>query len=197
MRFRFWVVRRCLVLLEAKEFRRRSSRRGFSVKELAIASVVIVLLFALLLSVIQRTRAAARSVQCVANLRQIQQAFLAYAADGDGRFPNPALCGISWETSIRHYIGDRTVFCCPADEEVFPSLGSSYDWRDTGRISTSLAGKSIRGVKRTGVVLVFEALPGWHSKNLMNAAMLDGTAGTMDREACLADLQQPVDPSTP
>ena len=41
-------------------------------------------------------------------------------------------------------------------------------------------------------MLVFEALPAWHAKGRMNAALLNGSAITMDQELCLSDLQSPI-----
>ena len=76
---------------------------------------------------------------------------------------------------------------CPADEEVYPAVGSSYDWRDTGNPDTTLAGQPITKA-RSDAIFAFETLPGWHSKNKINAVRVDGSALSMDEEDCLSDL---------
>lgn len=86
----------------------------------------------------------------------------------------------------------RGSFACEADTELFPAVGSSYDWRDTGRPATTLAGKSTAEITRPDAVLVFEALPGWHARRKINVARVDGSATTMDDEACFRDLRQPI-----
>ena len=67
-------------------------------------------------------------------------------------------------------------------------------WRDTGRPETTLAGRTITDTNRPDPVLAFEALPGWHVKGRMNAVLLSGSGQSMDQEACLEDLQQPIRP---
>ena len=37
-----------------------------------------------------------------------------------------------------------------------------------------------------------DALPDWHGRAKINAVLFDGAAGSLDREACLADLARPV-----
>jgi hypothetical protein len=41
-------------------------------------------------------------------------------------------------------------------------------------------------------VLAFEALPAWHSRGRMNAALLNGAAVSMDQELCMGDIQSPI-----
>jgi hypothetical protein len=80
------------------------------------------------------------------------------------------------------------VLRCPADEEIFPAVGSSYDWRDTGNPDTTLAGRTL--VKaRSDAVLSFETLPGWHNLRQMCAVRADGSAMVMESRECLKDLQ--------
>ena len=84
------------------------------------------------------------------------------------------------------------IFQCPADSEVYPVVGSSFDWRDNGVTNTTMAGRGLRDANRPGAVLAFETLPGWHQSGRMNAVMLDGSAQTMEQENCLSDLQLPI-----
>ena len=174
--------------------RRVAPRAGFNYVELLVSLGIIGVLTALLLPLVARTRAAAQSVTCLSQLRQIGGAFMQYAEDYDKRLPDPFEAQTSWEQILRKYLPDRAVFQCPADGELFPNVGSSFDWRDTGRPETTLAGRFISDANRPDVVLVFEALPGWHIKGRMNAVMLNGAGQSMDQEACMEDLQQPIRP---
>ena len=165
---------------------------GFTYVELLVSLGIIAVLTALLLPLIGRARASAQSVTCLAQLRQIGGAFLQYAADNDKRLPDPFVLQTSWEQVLRRYLPDPTVFRCPADAELSPAVGSSFDWRDTGRSETTLAGRLVSDTNRPDVVLAFEALPGWHMKGRMNAVLLSGAGQSMDQEACMEDLQQPI-----
>ena len=92
---------------------------------------------------------------------------------------------------VNKYIGDDRIFRCPSDEEVWASVGSSYDWRDAGTIEGSMGGRSIVDV-RGDAVLAFEALPGWHQAKRMNAVFADGSARSLTRDECLADVLKAV-----
>lgn len=167
-------------------------RRGFTLTELLVTLGVIVLLVGVLLSVVTGGRRAATTVVCTNQLRQLHLAFTLYAADNDGRLPDPFHAGMSWEQMLRRYISDTNAFRCEGDSELFEAIGSSYDWRDTGLAETTLAGRTLGNVARTDAVLVFDALPGWHSKGMMNATLVNGSTLTMKQEDCLADLQAPI-----
>jgi len=167
-------------------------RGGFTYAELLVSVGIITCLIGLVLPLIGRSRASAQSVTCLSHLRQIGAAFFEYAADNEKRLPDPFEVQTSWEQILRKYLPEEGAFHCPADGELFPSVGSSYDWRDTGRSETTLAGRLITDTTRPDPVLAFEALPGWHLKGRMNAVTLSGAGLSMDQEACLEDLQQPL-----
>ena len=84
------------------------------------------------------------------------------------------------------------IFACPADSEIFPSVGSSYDWRETPDPASSLAGRRLVDVTRSDAVLAFETLPGWHGRHLINAVLVNGATVVMSDDACATDLHQPV-----
>jgi type II secretory pathway pseudopilin PulG len=170
------------------------SPAGFTYAELLVSLGIVAVLAALLLPLINKSRAAAQSVSCLSQLRQIGSGFMQYAADNDKRLPDPFELQTSWEQILRRYLPDSGVFRCPSDAELYPSVGSSYDWRDTGRPETTLAGKHITDTSRPDVVLTFEALPGWHTKGKMNAVFLNGAGQAMDQDACMADLTAPIRP---
>ena len=131
-----------------------------------------------------RVRAAQRSAACSATLRQIASAFQLYAQDNKLRYPDPGLSNLSWEQMLARY--HNAPFACPSDEEVFPALGSSYDWRDTGD------GRSVASISRPDAVLSFEALPGWHGTSRINVARVDGSVATLYEDECFQDLSQSI-----
>ena len=159
--------------------------------ELLVVVGILVTFTLLVLPVLAKARDASRSVSCLSNLRQLAVSFRLYAQDHSGVLPDPAVSEIPWERSLNHYIA-TDVFQCPSDGELAPATGSSYDWRDTGEPYTSLAGRRLGEPLRDHAVFVFEALPGWHEKDRMNAALTDGSARTLDAGECVSDLEWPI-----
>jgi type II secretory pathway pseudopilin PulG len=165
---------------------------AFTLLELLVVAGIVAVLLALVLAMLGKARTSAGNIRCLSNLRQIGVAFTTYASDNQGRLPDPASAQMPWEAALRKYLATARVLECPADQEVFPAIGSSYDWRDTGDETTTLAGQMISGVKRQSTVLALEALPGWHARARINAVRIDGSAHTMPADECLADLQTPL-----
>ena len=173
------------------------ARRAFTYIELLVSIGIVSILVALILPVIGKSRASAQSVSCLSNLRQIAGGFTQYAADNDHYFPDPFVVERSWEQLLRPYVSSADAFHCRGDDELFPMIGSSYDWRDTGEFETTLAGRRLNEANRPDCVLAFEALPGWHAAGRMNAALLDGSASSMEQAKCMEDLYRPIrGPST-
>jgi hypothetical protein len=143
------------------------------------------------LPVLSRARASARNVACISTVRQLAAALHLYAADNATCLPDPARGNQSWEQMIRKYHRGGT-FVCEADNELARAVGSSYDWRDTGHPSTTLAGRRVPDVRRQNAVMVFEAMPGWHHARRVNVARIDCSAATMLDDQCLIDLSQPI-----
>jgi prepilin-type N-terminal cleavage/methylation domain-containing protein len=75
--------------------------RGFTMPELLTVIGIIALLIALLMPSISKAREQARRVHCLANLRSLTCAWLAYAADNHGR-----LCGATGGTAGREGFHD-------------------------------------------------------------------------------------------
>lgn len=164
--------------------------------QLLVVLGISAVLAGLIVGAVVRGRGAAQTVTCTSNLRQIFTAFSRYAVDHGGRLPDPWEQDTTWEQLLLRgrYVTDDQVFRCHADDELYPSIGSSYDWRDTPRPDTTLAGHLISSVNRYDAVFAFDALPGWHTPGRMNAVLLDGSAHSMDQDACLADLRRPLRP---
>jgi len=173
----------------------RRPKAGFTVVELLVVMGILGVLIGILIPVISRAQAASKATSCLLTLGNIGKAFQLYAQDNKMTLPDPGGVGLSWEQLLQPYF--KAPFKCPADEEMYPSVGSSYDWRDTPDGDTTLAGSSVVSITRSDLVLAFEALSGWHRKHKINVVRLDGAAITMDEEACMADLNMQVDPSIP
>jgi type II secretory pathway pseudopilin PulG len=190
-------VAACCRRLPGADRRGHRCAAAFSVTELLVVIGIVSVLAGILLAVISSSRRAASGVACAANLRQVHAAFLRYLDENDGRYPDTFVSGVSWEQMLRKYIAgaensDSGAFRCPADPELFSAVGSSYDWRDTGRANTTLAGRPRSDRHRTDAVLAFDALPGWHARDRMTAVRLDGAALSMLADECLSDLQRSV-----
>jgi hypothetical protein len=158
---------------------------------------LLALLSSLIMSGLSRGRIAANSAQCLSNLHHISAAFSQYATDNEMRYPCPSSAGKSWESLLHPYIPQTLVFACPSDNEIFVSVGSSYDWRDTANPATTLAGQSMTRVIRSNAVLAFETLSGWHNRHAMNAVLVNGSAAVLSDDACLGDLDLSVSSLSP
>ncbi len=164
------------------------ARRGFTLVEILVVAGIIAVLVGLLLPMIGRARAAARAVSCVAHLHDLAASFHLYAANNDGILPDAYTNHMTWERSLQPFISGHGLFICPADNELYPGGGiSSYDWRDTGSPLTTLSGHPLFSA-RSNAVLVFDALPTWHTANHVNAARVDGSAGEMTETEFFTDL---------
>ncbi len=169
--------------------------------ELLVVIGIITIVIGIVLPVVIRARKSSQTISCLSNLRQIGNAFKMYAADNRGILPpGRDTVGQTWEQMLTDlppdtpYITDPLVFRCPADEEIYPTIGSSYDWRDTGLPTTTLAAHPYgSGLDlRTNPILAYEQMPGWHFKKRWNAVFLDGSAQNMAQDDCFTDLRAPI-----
>jgi competence protein ComGC len=168
--------------------------RGLTLVELMIVISIIILLTVIVLATMSKARMSAQATGCLSNLHHIQQAFLSYAINNDGRLPPPASAAAkrSWESFLSPYIGPLQAFRCPADSDIFPSIGSSYDWRDTPDPKSTLAGKLWQSPMRGDTILALDTLPGWHGRHLITAVRLNGAAELIAEDQVFQNLQQSV-----
>lgn len=170
----------------------RHRRRAFTIIETLVVVLILGVIASLVTVSLTGSRRSVHSGVCISNLRQINVAFRQYALNNQQLLPDPAVSGVSWPRAVESYLSGPLSFACPADGEVFPLTGISYDWRDTGDASTTMAGRAIDKSTRASAVLNFESLPGWHAATKINVARIDGSAGAMDQTACFKDLASPV-----
>lgn len=101
-------------------------RRGFTLVEVLVVVAIIAMLAAILLPSLQRSRAQARAVVCLSNMRQLGVAVHMYAQSYQGRL---ITYGISedtgrvdperaWFLTMRREYGDRLVARCPDDRSI-------------------------------------------------------------------------------
>jgi len=118
-------------------------RQGFTLLELLVVIGIVVLLMVLLLSGLNRAREMSRRTGCLANIRQLTQAWQAYAAANDGELCNsvgnpqwllfdPQGSLTALYTPVEHdpiplipngqlfpYVKDQRVYVCPADPQQY------------------------------------------------------------------------------
>lgn len=157
---------------------------------------IITVLMGLVLAAVSMLRKQSQSVRCISNLRQIHAAFQHYITDNGRVYPDPGsqTPPPSWERVLYdgNYVPDSDIFRCPADDQVYPKTNSSYDWRDTGEPSTTLAGKALTDVNRGDYIFAFEIFPEFHAKKRINVVMADGSAMEMLQNDWLKDVDKPI-----
>jgi len=159
-----------------------------STAELLVTMGILVVLVGVSIGFLNTARRGQAQAGCASNLHAIGHAFDYYIQTYQGVFPTPTPTA-QWEDLLREFI-PRSTFSCPADDELFTSLGSSYDWRDTGNPETTLAGRHMMSVTRSGVSLAYDALPGWHSPLKVQVLKLGGDIELMSNRDFFLELQR-------
>ncbi len=165
--------------------------------ELIIVIVVIAILVGLLLPALAAAKASQRKATCLSNLHQISTAFTVYAQDNDGFGPDD-YADETWDALIWPYLKIDKVYLCPDDVDGYDEdFGTSYEWRDLFAVAfdhpeCALSGKDLISARPVSLVLVFDAVAGWHASDSINVALLDASASSMTVEEFTANLQIPV-----
>lgn len=171
---------------------------AFSLVELAITIAIIAILIGMLLPALARARAAQRRTTCLSNLRQIATAFSLYAQDYGGYGPED-YSEATWDALIWPYLKVEAVYLCPDDEDGYDEdFGTSYEWRDLFAVSfdkpeCALSGRDLLSARPSTLVLVFDAVIGWHGPGTVNVGLLDASAINMTAEDFDANMKTPVE----
>lgn len=161
--------------------------RGYTLVEMLVVIAVIAVLAGILLPILSRSRAEARSTACKSNLSQMYKAVQLYLGDHT-RYPacsvKPSISPGQARSSdtLVPYISDRRVFQCPADYKgFFEAEGSSYEWNVAlnGRPQDTLV-EEFLGASRTPMFYDYESFhpdPGGGSYGGKNVVFCDGSVG--------------------
>ena len=164
--------------------------------ELLVVLGLITVLIGLALAGASTLRKYSQTVRCISNLRQIGGALNQYALSNNRLFPLPRALSTdpSWEDTLFQggYLTDPDVLRCPADNLAFTSTNSSYDWRDLGDQTSTLAGRAVTDNFRGNFIVASEAFESFHLKKKINVVYFDGSARQVDSVAWVADLRTPI-----
>jgi len=110
-------------------------RLGFTLIELLVVIAIIAILAAQLFPVYAKAREKARTIACVANVKQLAFATLEYTMDYDEWFfslpvnPQPTWgSGMGWTEKLYPYMKNRQILKCPSGRD--PSIDTMYLWND-------------------------------------------------------------------
>jgi prepilin-type N-terminal cleavage/methylation domain-containing protein len=108
---------------------------AFTLIELLVVLAIIAILSALLLPALAKGKSSAKSIACMSNLHQIGLALNVYLPDNRDRLPVCAGYLPSQMTNLPPvtttlFTNQKTnkVFACPADQQIFETELTSYEW---------------------------------------------------------------------
>lgn len=148
-------------LVEAHAFHRfAKGNRSFTLIEMLVVVAILSILIALFFPVIGRMREAQRGIVCLSNLRQIGVGMSLYMAENDGWTPKPAdevnytdWWGSTWKGTIASYIGDSSVFICPAHpENIYNHAARPPGWSGTYGINAYLGNPTEWDVRQSRTI---------------------------------------------
>lgn len=167
---------------------------GFTLVETLVVIGIIAILLGLLLPALSRAKESSERTKCLANIKQLAQAFTLYAQDYDGYGPDE-YAESTWDALIYPYLSVDEVYLCPSDEDEYDDdFGTSYEWRDSFAVALdcpecALSGKDMLSARPSTLVLLFDAVIGWHAPDTVNVALLDGASLSMSAEDFWANME--------
>jgi len=116
--------------------------RAFTLIELLVVISIIALLIAILLPALESARDAARQAVCLTRMRQVNLAFISYAADHDQQFMPNGTGGLWWDLELGgqylptdHQSGsaiEGDSIACPSDENAMRTYSPNQWASSTG-----------------------------------------------------------------
>ena len=118
---------------------RQVQDRGFTLVELLVVIVIIMMLASLLWPAARQMLGRARAAECANNLHQLGLAIQVYAQDNNQKLPaieplpsQPVIPSAPLpslhDTFLKYMGGNEKVFRCPRDKVRWPVEGASYEW---------------------------------------------------------------------
>ena len=171
-------------------------RRGFTLIELLVVIAIIALLMGILMPALSRVKKQARSVACLATLKQWGTIWSMYCDDNEGRFPEAGPLGWkrgTWVIALRDaYRTKSDILLCPSAAKRLPT---GQDWGDsthtyimgTGGMLNSQEEASygqnnwVFYAKGTGTIQTRPIPWNWKTKDVSNSTNVPIFADTMWR----------------
>lgn len=120
------------------------TKKAFTLVELLVTIMIIVVLVGLAFTSLSRALETSRRTKCLSNLRQIGMALQSYANENDGRFPLAFDWTVTWDqVLITSGLIQPLILICPADKAVRSISGNIRSYAMNGYVSDKVEGQPI------------------------------------------------------